>query len=126
MNDYCILIILILEEGLMIVKSGDQERHLAYITHDREVCFKDESNLTNAEREYIKDFAKHTPHNSLTPVDKKTAMLGHIKYHKQFTQAGFSGVLSNGNIVDRRIFPDCIPMQKNEAFGIPQPKINLR
>ncbi len=40
----------------------------------------------------------------------------------EINQSGYAGVLSNGNIVDRRIFPEAIAVQKNSMFGIPEPK----
>lgn len=36
--------------------------------------------------------------------------------------SGFAGVLSNGNIVDRRYHPEAIPIQKNSVFGVVDPK----
>ena len=36
--------------------------------------------------------------------------------------SGYAGVLPNGNIVDRREFPDALPVQKNEMFNVPKPK----
>lgn len=36
--------------------------------------------------------------------------------------AGYLGMLANGNLVDRREYPEATPMQKNEAMGIPEPK----
>jgi len=125
-RNYCVLKILSTEAGVLIVRPNNTEKHLVYISEDREVFLKDDNNLTNAEISYIKDFAKNSPHLSLKSIEKKEAMLGHMKYHKYFTEAGFSGVLPNGYIVDRRIYPNAILMQKNSLFGIPTPKINLK
>lgn len=36
--------------------------------------------------------------------------------------SGFAGVLPNGNIVDRRYFPEAIPVQENKLFGVAKPK----
>lgn len=36
--------------------------------------------------------------------------------------SGWAGVLSNGNIVDRRYFPESIPVQKNSIFGVAEPR----
>lgn len=44
-----------------------------------------------------------------------------IKIH-EINQAGWAGVLPNGNIVDRRLRPDAVPVQKNRMMGIPEPK----
>lgn len=40
---------------------------------------------------------------------------------KKITQAGYAGMMPNGNIVDRRKYPPAIPMQKNTLLGIPEP-----
>lgn len=40
----------------------------------------------------------------------------------ELSRSGYAGVLPNGNIVDRRNFPDAIPMQKNSQLGVPEPK----
>ena len=116
---------LIMEEGLMIVRPKNLYVHLAYINKDREVFLKDSNNLTNAEISYINDLAKNTPNPSLIDLNKGEAVVRHLEYHKEFTSAGFSGVLSNGNVVDRRIYPNAIPMQRNSMLGIPDAKINL-
>jgi len=125
-RNYCVLKIISTESGVMIVRPDDEEKHLCYVSYNRELFFKDDNQLTNAEVSYIRDYAKYAPNTSLLNVETKRAMLGHINYHKRFTEAGYSGVLPNGNIVDRRIYPNAIPMQKNSLFGIPTPKINLR
>ena len=44
-----------------------------------------------------------------------------IKIH-EINQSGYAGVLPTGGIVDRREFPEAIPVQKNSLFGIPEPK----
>lgn len=36
--------------------------------------------------------------------------------------SGYAGILSNGNIVDRREFPEAIPVQKSSVFGTVEPK----
>lgn len=40
----------------------------------------------------------------------------------EINKSGWAGVLSNGNIVDRRKFPMAISVQKNSLLGIPEPK----
>jgi len=40
----------------------------------------------------------------------------------QISKSGYGGMLSNGNIVDRRKHPDAIPIAKNSMFGVPAPK----
>lgn len=37
-------------------------------------------------------------------------------------KTGYAGILPNGNIVDRRIHPEAIPVQENKLFGIPKSK----
>ena len=41
----------------------------------------------------------------------------------EITQSGYAGILSTGEIVDRRKHPEAIPMQENKFLGIP--KANL-
>ncbi len=40
----------------------------------------------------------------------------------EIRNSGYAGILSTGEIVDRRTFPEAIPMQKNKSLGIPEPK----
>lgn len=40
----------------------------------------------------------------------------------ELTKSGYAGILSNGNIVDRREFPDATPILENPLFGTPKPK----
>lgn len=35
--------------------------------------------------------------------------------------SGYAGRMSNGNIVDRREFPEAIPIRENIIFNIPKP-----
>jgi len=125
-TNYCVLLITVVEGGFLIVRPDKEEKHLAFINEDREVYLKDNNRLTNAEILYINDFARHSPKESLLPLDRKKLTLGHFQYTKRFKEEGYSGVLSTGIIVDRRIYPNAIPMQENKAFGIPTPKINLK
>lgn len=37
--------------------------------------------------------------------------------------SGFAGLLSTGEIVDRRFFPEAHPISENALFKLPQPKI---
>lgn len=125
-KNYSVIDILYVEDGLMIVRPENPEKHLVYIDEDRQLHYKDGNDLTNAEVSYLRDLAlRHNSHVFKVEVIKKDHMVGHHMYHKSFTEAGFSGVLSSGHIVDRRIFPNAIPMQKNTLLGIPSPKINL-
>lgn len=38
----------------------------------------------------------------------------------EINQAGYAGCLPNGNIVDRRLFPDAYPVRENSLLGIPK------
>ena len=40
----------------------------------------------------------------------------------KINKSGYAGVLSNGNIVDRRKHPEAIPVQENKLLEIPKPK----
>jgi hypothetical protein len=40
----------------------------------------------------------------------------------EINQLGYAGCNSLGNIVDRRLFPNSIPVQKNTLLGTPEPK----
>lgn len=42
---------------------------------------------------------------------------------KKINASGYAGIIqSNGAIVDRRVFPEAIPMQEDPGFGIAKPK----
>ena len=41
---------------------------------------------------------------------------------KGLNATGYAGCCSNGFIVDRRQFPDAIPVQENSLFGVVKPK----
>ena len=41
---------------------------------------------------------------------------------QEISKSGYAGCLPNGSIVDRREYPDAVPVQKNSLFGIPEPK----
>lgn len=40
----------------------------------------------------------------------------------EINQSGYAGILPNGNIVDRRKFPNAIPVQENPLFGVTKQK----
>lgn len=40
----------------------------------------------------------------------------------EINQSGYAGCDRNGNIVDRRKYPNAVPIQKNSLLGIPEPK----
>lgn len=43
---------------------------------------------------------------------------------KEFTDAGWAGILGNGGIVDRRVHPEAIPIPENKMLGVPKPQPN--
>lgn len=40
----------------------------------------------------------------------------------ELSKSGYAGLDEHGNKVDRRQFPNAIPIQENSLFGIPKPK----
>ena len=40
----------------------------------------------------------------------------------ELNKTGYAGILPNGNIVDRKKFPNAIPVQENKMFGVAKPK----
>lgn len=40
----------------------------------------------------------------------------------EINDSGYAGILSNGNIVDRREHPEAIPVPENKMLGIPKSK----
>lgn len=40
----------------------------------------------------------------------------------EINNSGYAGILSTGEIVDRRKHPEAIPIQENKMFGIPPVK----
>lgn len=45
-----------------------------------------------------------------------------IRASLELTASGYAGVDRMGNKVDRREFPDAVPMQENSLLNIPKPK----
>ncbi len=43
----------------------------------------------------------------------------------EISRSGWGGILSNGNIVDRRENPEAIPIAENSMFGVPKPNYAL-
>lgn len=54
----------------------------------------------------------------MTPGEKLGALLA----KKAAIESGYGGVLSTGEIVDRRQHPNAIPLQENPHLGTPAPK----
>ena len=40
----------------------------------------------------------------------------------ELNKTGYAGVLPNGNIVDRREYPEAVPVQENKMFNVAKPK----
>lgn len=40
----------------------------------------------------------------------------------EINKSGYAGILSTGEIVDRREHPEATPVQENPLFGVPAPK----
>ena len=40
----------------------------------------------------------------------------------EINKSGYAGMMPNGNIVDRRKFPEAIPIPENPLFNVPKPK----
>ncbi len=45
-----------------------------------------------------------------------------LKKIQEIVASGWAGVMPNGNIVDRRVEPTAIPIQKNTLLNVPEPK----
>lgn len=54
----------------------------------------------------------------MTEQKRKEALLKSL----ELTKSGYAGIDKNGNKVDRRQYPDAVPLQKNTLLGIPEPK----
>lgn len=57
-------------------------------------------------------------------VYEKLIKGGHFQplWFELLNASGYAGCLPNGNIVDRRYYPEAIPVQKNEMLGVTTPK----
>lgn len=47
--------------------------------------------------------------------------MGNAKDAIELSKTGYAGVDKKGRIVDRREFPDAVPMPANTMFGVPEP-----
>ena len=54
--------------------------------------------------------------------EQKQARIKLLRESLALTQTGYAGIDKNGNKVDRRQFPDAIPLQYNPSLNIPHPK----
>jgi hypothetical protein len=58
---------------------------------------------------------------------KSTRQTGHVARllkRVEISKSGWGGTLPNGQIVDRREYPEAFPIAKNSMFGIPEPNVN--
>lgn len=55
-------------------------------------------------------------------IDRLIRKVAYMEAIRPAIQEGYGGVLPNGNVVDRRIYPDAIPIPANTLFGTPEPK----
>lgn len=53
---------------------------------------------------------------------EKEMLIAELKIKLEISKSGYGGVLPTGEIVDRRVFPDAIPLQKNVMLNVPEPK----
>ncbi len=44
------------------------------------------------------------------------------KWLSELNASGYAGILSTGELVDRREYPNAIPVQENSMFGVVKPK----
>jgi hypothetical protein len=54
--------------------------------------------------------------------EEKQARLKLLQESIELTKSGYAGIDKNGNKVDRRLFPDAVPLQYNPSLNIPHPK----
>ncbi len=48
--------------------------------------------------------------------------LKNLRKITELNESGFAGIDRNGNIVDRRIHPEAIPVQENPLFNVAKPR----
>lgn len=77
------------------------------------------------------EWYKPTPDDRIKELAKAGALIaaeidryirGEYKKILEMNKSGYAGVLQNGNIVDRRKYPEAIAVRQNFALGIPEPK----
>ncbi len=112
--------------GITVWRTGE-DNNIGHINKSRECTFRTSC------KDYEKDFitilsltldptisvSQHELVFDDRPVgfDKKILLL-----YKKLSDSGYAGIISNGNIVDRRIYPYAIAMQKSSILNIPKPK----
>jgi hypothetical protein len=58
----------------------------------------------------------------MTESKRKRLFLEEFEKHQKVKADGYAGFLPNGNLVDRRDFPNAIPLQYNPMLNIPHPQ----
>lgn len=66
-------------------------------------------------------YSEESPLHPLSDVTQEQKLAALLET-KEVMESGYAGVLSNGNIVDRRDFPEATPIQANRMFNTPAPK----
>ena len=70
-------------------------------------------------KEFPEDYrVNHPTKEIIQDYQKRNRLLKILEINK----SGYAGILSNGNIVDRREHPEAIPVQENRLLNIPKPK----
>jgi sulfur carrier protein ThiS len=59
---------------------------------------------------------------TMKELNEKEKKLNELFKIIELNRSGYAGILSNGNIVDRREHPTAIPVQENEMLGTVKPK----
>ena len=68
-------------------------------------------------KKHINSFA-----SKLREMNVPKEKIAEIVAHEELKASGYMGVTRYGRQVDRRDFPDAIPVQANRLLGIPKPK----
>ncbi len=135
---YCLFPSYHLGNGLVVARRGadkmPEDNHLAHIDSNRVITYKNGLLGNGLHPQYLADYItvlSLTDDRDISATQeikvfkkrpsKESLMILH-KIHERVKLAGYSGILPNGNIVDRRIYPNAIPMQENSMLGIPKPR----
>lgn len=68
------------------------------------------------------DFVTYATTEERQQLSKEILIIAHAEWVKELNASGYAGILSTGEIVDRREHPKAIPVQENELFGVVKPK----
>lgn len=67
---------------------------------------------------YIK--SKQSGFVAMTEADFEKYLM--LMERLEISKSGYGGILPSGEVVDVRLHPDAVRIQKNELFGVPEPK----